>query len=415
MTGTQIKFAIDIGRYVRRISPKTPIVWGGIHPTLTAEQTINNPLVDYVIRGEGEKTIVELCKALEKEGDLSLINGLSYKSGNKIYHNKERKYLNFDEEPMPAYRLINMKQYVGIGIQTARGCPHRCAFCFNLFYNKKTWRAKAAKTIIDEIEFLYKMYDIRKIHLVDDNFFVDKNRVKEFCNELLNRNLEVKWSTDCRFDYFDKYDVDFLRLLVKSGCAYLQLAAESGSQKILDLIKKDITIEQIINAVEKCKKAGLLPKIAFMIGMPTETWEDRNKSFDLMNKIKEIYEEAVLTSLHIYTPFPKTDLTKLSITNGFMEPKSLEEWGEFNFNNCNLPWFGKKERLEIESLSYIPRFVFWYKTLEENYITPLLRPLYYVYRIISTLRWKSRLFKFPIEYIFLKKFLEHRTKKKFIN
>jgi len=203
-----------------------------------------------------------------------------------------------------------------------------------------------------------------------------------------------------------QYDNGFLELVKKSGCKYIQVAAESGSQRILDLINKDITVEQIINAIKKCRKADLIPKIAFMIGIPTETREDRNRTFDLMDKLKKIYIEATPTGLSVFNPLPHTPLTRLAVKNGFREPQSLTEWGRYNYNNCNLPWFNNIEKIEIESLSYIQRFVFWYKTLEEKHITPRLKPFYYVYRIISVIRWKLRFFQFPFEYLLLEKYLE---------
>lgn len=412
MTGTQIKYALEIARAVREMNKEIPIVWGGIHPTETPTQTIRNEYVDVVIRGEGEETVVKLADAICEKKSFRNIKGITYKFGGNIYSNPARELLDFEYAPLPAWHLVSVVNYYdNIGIQTARGCPHRCSYCYNISFNHRKWRPKSAEKVLDEIEFMVRKYGIKKLHFLDDNFFVSQKRVTAICEGLLKRNLRITWDTDCRIDYFERFDDNFLGLIKRSGSKFVLVGAESGSQRILDLLQKDIMIPQIIEMARKCKSVNWVPRVAFMIGVPTETEQDRKLTYNLMDRMTSIYPGVTPTSLSIYTPTPNTPLLDVAKRWGFKEPQSLEEWSKHNYNECNLPWYTKREKIVLESISYIPRFVFWHKVLKSHFITPNLLPLYWVYRFFAKVRWKIRFFKFPWEYLLLKKFLNYKERK----
>ncbi len=135
-------------------------------------------------------------------------------------------------------------------IQTSRGCPHGCSYCYNSVFNRRRWRAKSARRVLDEIEYIMSKFPhVKIIDPVDDNFFVDKKRVEDICNGMLDRQIKVKWRADCRFDYLSNYDKEFIELLQQSGCVELDFGGESGSERITMFGRKRCHASQMITSV----------------------------------------------------------------------------------------------------------------------------------------------------------------------
>ena len=254
MTGMQILFALHLAKLIRNISKNIPIIWGGVHPTLLPEQTIKNEFVDIIVRGEGEETFLELIQNLEQKKEINDIKGITFKNKKgDIINNKDRPFLDINKLPMPDWDLIDYNKYRIFDVMSARGCPHRCTFCYNKKFNNRMWRSKNADLVLNEIVYLVKKYNIKQLNFIDDNFFTNKKRVEDICKGLIERKIDIKWRASCRIDYLNNYDETFLNFLNKAGLAELFIGAESGSQPILDNIKKDATIEQALNAVKKCR------------------------------------------------------------------------------------------------------------------------------------------------------------------
>ena len=192
MSGLQIKYALDFARYARIMAPPSSIVWGGVHPTLLPEQTASNDYVDIVVRGEGELIIKDLANALALNKPLDDVAGITYNSNGLIKNNPDGKVIDLDSAPIALpYDLLQMDRYPSVRsgrfhIQTSRGCPHRCGFCYNSYFNKNKWRGKSAKRVLDEVEYILKNFPyVKIIDPIDDNVFVDKKRVEEICHGLI--------------------------------------------------------------------------------------------------------------------------------------------------------------------------------------------------------------------------------------
>lgn len=203
------------------------------------EQTSINDFVGIVVRGEGELIVKDLANALALNRLLDNVAGITYSVNGLIINNPDGKVIDLDAIPIALpYELLQMDKYPSFRsgrfhVQTSRGCPHRCGFCYNSIFNKNRWSGKSAKRVVDEIEYILKKYPpIKIIDPIDDNVFVDQYRVKEICQELINRKLVVQWRANCRFDYLATYDESFLELLVKAGCVELDFGGESGSDHL---------------------------------------------------------------------------------------------------------------------------------------------------------------------------------------
>jgi anaerobic magnesium-protoporphyrin IX monomethyl ester cyclase len=402
MTGMQIQYALEVADFIRKLDPRKTIVWGGIHATILPEQTLQDSRVDIVVAGEGEDVVVELADCLAAKSDLKTVKGIYFhdEKGNTVFTGK-RPFMDMNNVKMPSWHLVDVKKYSEIGVQTARGCPFRCRFCFNHLYNGGKWRAKNSDLVVEELKILKERYTVNHIVFYDDNFFSDLKRVRYLCEKIISHKLDIKWSTTCRADILARrVDGDFAGLLKKAGVHILFVGSESGSQRILtEVINKQITTDDIIGMAERTRKYQLRVHTSFMSGFPDESESERRLTFNLMDRILEINPDLYITTICIYTPYPGNPLYDEIVLKGlFNPPEVLAEWANLTFFNCSLPWLTRKERSMLENLAFISRFVFWHREIEERYIKFYHYPAYLFFRADALLRWKFRFFNYAPEW-----------------
>lgn len=307
-TGTQISNGLEIAKFVRAHST-IPIVWGGVHPTLLPEQTLENEFVDIIVRREGERTMVELTNALEHNDSLSDILGISYKAHGKVIHNPDREFIDLNEQPFPQWELIDLHDYIteendgrrSINVAISRGCPFNCGYCYVNVFHKRRWRALSVDNTIKMMVFLINEYGINYFLFNDEEFFIDLKRGRELLEHF--KELNIHWETCVRIDTILRMDDAFLTLLKRSGCADLGIGVESGSNRILDLMKKKITREDVIKANRKLANYNLNAIFLFMVGFPTETLEEMKETVSLASQIKRENKKARTSNFSIFTPY----------------------------------------------------------------------------------------------------------------
>ena len=403
MSGLQIRYALEFARYVKDQSVSCPIVWGGVHPTLLPEQTARHELVDVVVRGEGELIVKDLAKQLSAGYPIDDVDGITYKSEGEIKSTPDGKLIDLDQIPVDLpYDLLQTNKYPAIKsgrfhIQTSRGCPHRCGFCYNTLFNKQKWRGQSPKHVLDEIEHVLKKFpNVKIIDPIDDNFFVDKKRVEDICHGLLDRQLEVQWRANCRFDYLATYDKEFLALLEKSGCVELDFGGESGSSRLQEFIHKDVTADQMLQSVQALKTWAptIEPYVSWMSGLPGETDEDLAKTFNLMDQMQAANPKTQHYGIFVYTPFPSPIVDQLP--NEFKLPTSLDEWSEIAVFHFDPPWHSKKQLAKLHTISAVTRCAF-YPEARINERSFAFRFAYGIMNKLARYRWRHRYFGFPIE------------------
>jgi anaerobic magnesium-protoporphyrin IX monomethyl ester cyclase len=403
MSGLQIRYGLEFARKVRSKKPDVPIIWGGVHPSLLPEQTAASEFVDVVVRGEGDMVVADLADALSSGEPLDKVRGITFKVNGAFRSTSDAETINMDEIPVELpFDLLQLDKYPflktgRIHIQTSRGCPHRCGFCYNILFNKHAWRGKSAKRVLDEIEFLVQKFPQTKIiDPVDDNFFVDKKRVEDFCNGAISRGIKVAWRANCRFDYLSTYEEDFLKLLEKAGCVELDFGGETGSEPLQNFICKDITHEQILRSVENLKNwaPSIEPYASWMSGLPMETDADLRATFDLMDRMCELNPKMQHFGIFVYTPFPSPILDQLPPE--FKPPLSLEEWGDIDVFQFKPPWHGKRQVEKLKAISAVARYKFY----PQARISERGLGFKIGYGMVSRMagyRWKHRYFGFAVD------------------
>ncbi len=311
-TSPVIKDIKQISKIVKENSNALVII-GGVHAALEPKSLLDFPYIDYIVKGEGEYPLLEICELIDKKkADKKNILKIE-----NINHNEMRPFINLTELPIMDYDLIDVKKYPVATFYTSRGCPGRCRFCYNL--GRKLRFYDTEKTIQMITQVLDK-YHIREFTIADDNFANLSNRTTKICNSLSKYNAI--------FHIFLRVDQTFdkvMKNLKKAGCWSIQFGFESGSQRVLDFINKDTTIQQNINAVKQCRKYKIFVDGSFMLGLPTETIKEMNETVSFIKKYKP---DSV--DIKVYKPYPSTELYEYSIANKLMErPKTLEEWENF--------------------------------------------------------------------------------------
>jgi anaerobic magnesium-protoporphyrin IX monomethyl ester cyclase len=288
------------------------LIAGGPHATLAREEVLAHSF-DAVVLGEGEPVIEQALKALMGEIPKEHVPGWVYKdSNNNIVYTAQREYLaNLDSLPLPARHMVVASDYgksneslLHSNIFSSRGCPALCSFCAGGLFGKH-FRFRSAKNIIEEIVYINKTYGTRHFHFVDDAMTVNKERIREFCEGLIELKMPITWSIMTRVDTVNE---EMLKMLSKAGCEYIDYGVESGHQETLKRIHKPHTIEMVRKIIPLTAKYNIKPFVFFILGFPWESAEDTQVTFDLMKELSphiECFHPAVAS---IIIPFPGTEI-----------------------------------------------------------------------------------------------------------
>ncbi len=334
----QISSAIEISRYVRQVTPSIPIIWGGVHPTLYPEQVARSDYADFAVRGEGEITAIELLAAIERHNDPREVKGISFRAGQQVITTDGREPIDVNQSPHSEWNLVEdirvignfsevaKRSGVGLPIMTSRGCPHRCAFCINPILKLK-YRYRQTDLLINDIEDILNL-GVSRISFFDEDLFANRRHLIEIIDEIEKRRLNFRWFGTARADYFrpKHINLELLKRIERSGCHQLGIGAESGSQRVLDSLKKDTTVEDTINAAKMLNRVGIDATFSFMIGLPGEEEDDIKQTLELITKITGMNNSFRILGPFIYRPYPGSELYFKCLSSGMEEPDTLEKW-----------------------------------------------------------------------------------------
>lgn len=323
-----IQRCFTIAEGMRKRFPAVKVVLGGVQVTLNPDEAMAVNSVDFVIRGEGENVFRQLLLAIEGRMNMADVRGLIWRDKGAVVSNTPQELIkNLDELFLPARHLFPMEHYHSssqlrgkrtLHMMTSRGCPFRCAYCTSHMTFGKTFRYHSPDRIIQEMRILKDEYGADSIQFYDESFTLNRNRVMNLCDEIILRGVSLPWACFTRVNLVDR---ELLHKMRRAGCYQIFYGVEAATQRLLNIIKKDITIEQIKNAFRWTKEAGIETLASFMIGLPTETLEESYRTIDFAIEINADYAQWQKT-----TPFPGTELYDICEQHGQIVTK---DWTRF--------------------------------------------------------------------------------------
>jgi len=418
MIGDSIRGGIIASKFVKE-NGNIPVIWGGPHPSILPVQTLKEDYIDIVCEGEGDITFYELVKTLEKNKPLDKVRGIWYKENKKIKKTEKRPQADLNKLPEIPYDIIDMSKYYTttwykeknftINVETSRGCPFHCTYCYNpnLYSN---WRDLKPEKVIELLKTLKDTYKVRSFHFQDDNFFVNQKRTNKIMKSIIKEKLDIIMGFQgLRLDAACRMEKNELDLMFDAGTKYFNIGLETGSPRILKMIKKGTSIDQAYNFNKILTNyPDVYPHYNFMAGFPTETKEEMFMTVNMMARLIRENPNVQIISLYLFIPWPKTDIYDLSIKEGLIPPDSLKEWINIRWgldvddeaSRFN-PWLDK------EFIELYKRILLTIHTASKTNVSKIsnffVRNLTNIYAPIAKFRFYNSCFGFMPEYVISKK------------
>ena len=341
-SGAPIRPALELSRQLKQRFPNVPIVWGGWHPSILPEQCVASGAVDVVVIGQGEGSFTELVDAIGNHHRWSTIPGLCINTGDGPRRTPPRPLSDMNGFPPARYDLLDVDSYFRhkaarqIDYSSSRGCPYKCTFCADPIIYQSRWTALSAKRTLDELMSLHEAYGFDEVFFLDDDLFASLKRIQALVDALIEAEAPFGWKGTARADELCRLPEAFFPRLHASGCRRINIGAESGSQKILDQIKKQYRVEQILEAARRTAEAGIGVNCSFIGGFPGETDEDFMATVEVLKQVRKINRDLE-ASIFFYSPYPGTELVRELESRGLELPQKLEDWAGFTIDSSWLP------------------------------------------------------------------------------
>lgn len=366
--GVQLTNTLQLVQYIKA-KKAVPIVVGGPMPSAAPESLLSNINIDYAIADQGEYAICSLCNVLDQDdrSGLDKIPNLWFKHHEKIIKSKSpSKRIDINNMPPLCYddkSIIDIGRYINpdtraINYNTSVGCIGRCGFCF--WGENYCYSHFSNDRAISDLKYLVNKYKLRNITFDDPTFFVKRDLTMDLVERIIDEKLNVKWRANGRVDTLNKFSHEDIDLIRKSGCHLIHIGMESGSERILKLMNKNISIEDGLNTIGKFVGKDIHIRFHFILGVPTEELDDIRLTADFIKKVAPIKSDFDYT-INIFNPYPGNKLAALAEKHGYTPPKVLEDYAEIEMLDFKqkvpdndgllpsiwdidyeLPWFSKE-------------------------------------------------------------------------
>ncbi|GFK94831.1 Hopanoid C-3 methylase [Fundidesulfovibrio magnetotacticus] len=422
MSGPPVKHAAEISSLIKSIAPDSHVVLGGPAASFTPESLLHfDPNADFVISGYGAKPLLELANCLSVNTVPENIPGIYYRTTlstvtgtppdwsahELLSHDAIPYHLIPDYSP---YGQLDNKQRI-FSIYSSIGCPYHCAFCSSpALYNRisgRKWLPIPAGEVVDHIEYLIQKYQAEYIYFIDDDSFVDLKHVDKIIDLINQRNIRIRLGfRGARINEIKKMSHDFLDKLAAAGTDILHIGAETGSDRLLKLIRKDCTVNDIIQCnIKLSKHKQIFSFYNFILGIPTESISDLNATSKLMLRLVDDNPQCIISTPNVFRPLPGTELYKIAReTYNYSTPNSLDELAKLEVEtNFNLPWISRTHqnymRMMLLSSYFVDNKIEKMNTGSTALIS-ILKTLNTIYKPLARLRLKYGLHQFLLEDMF---------------
>ena len=393
LTGNPINDGLYISEFVKSEFPSLPIIWGGWHASMFGVEVLEETkAVDICVKGQGEETFLEIIEHLEGHKDLSAINGICFRDNFGYVQVTGKRHLKDMNELEPSdYSLIEVEKYFKkkkrrqFDYISSTGCRFRCTFCADPFVYERGWTGVEPERMGEEFSRWNDKYNFDDINFQDETFFTKRKRVSQISQELLDRNINTTWAGTLRGDQGNRMSEEEFDLVKQSGLRRVLVGVESGSQEMMDWLKKDIKMEHIYTTAERCAKRDIAVIFPFIVGFPEETDASVKSSLIMARKLNRINPNNT-TPIFYFKPYPGSKITQDLVKGGYQMPTTLKDWADFDYVGSAGPW------VSPEKYRLIERFKFYNKMAGRKhkfYSAPL--------KWIADARLDMEFLDFPIE------------------
>ncbi len=364
LTGAPIADAVAISRAAKAHRPDLPVVWGGWHPSMFGRECLEEPSVDVTVQAQGEVTFHEICDRLaagERVADLAGLPGCAVRTADgAALQSPPRPLMDLNRLRPHDYRLLPVERYYELKGKrqldyiSSQGCAFRCTFCADPFVYNRKWVGLAPERMGEEIEELWRRYGFDDLSFQDETYFTYAPRVEAVAEELLRRRLPITWAATLRADQGDRLPEEVMAKCRRSGLRRVIIGVESGSQATIDRIKKDIKLEQVFASARKCLRHGVAVIFPFIVGFPGESDESIQASLDVAKRLRSL-SPSFETPIFYFKPYPGSALTEDAVRDGYVLPRTLDEWARFDFIGSAGPWVSPERHRLVERFKFYQR------------------------------------------------------------
>lgn len=394
LTGAPIHDALAASQAAKAAYPDLVIIWGGWHPSLFAEQCLRENAIDAVVVGQGEETFRELVERAANHESFDHVRGVVHRGilpDAPPVIQPPRALADLNQLPASNYDLIQVEKFFELKKRrqfdyiSSQGCRFRCTFCADPYVYKRGWYGLEPAHIAQELEYWWHQHHFNDVGFQDETFFTNRDRVAAIADEFLSLNLKFTWMATMRADQGSRFDESLLRLAQHAGLRRVMIGVESGSQQMLNWMKKDIKLEQVFDSAEKLKRAGIGAIFNVIVGFPNEPPESLAESFRVAKALRAMSSNFEI-AIFYYKPYPGSEIADRLARDGFKFPTQLTEWADFDYIGSSGPWV-TREKYEL-----VERFKF-YQKLAWNPAPTLRVPL----QQLARWRCENDTYGFPFE------------------
>ena len=346
LTGAPIHDALAVSRAIKSAYPTMPIVWGGWHPSLFASECLDEPAVDIVVSGQGEDTFRNIVDRLIAGEPVAGTQSAPLKDLNAFPAH--------DYSLIPVERFFALKGSRQIDYISSQGCRFRCAFCADPAVFNRGWTGLEPERIAEEIAFLDQRYSVDDVAFQDETFFTHAQRVNALADEFLKRNLSITWTATLRADQACRLGDELFAKVVRSGLRRVMVGVESGSQEMLDSLHKDMKLEQVRVTADMCTRHGVGAIFNFIVGFPGESEQSMQATLALAKELRRSNPDFE-TPIFYYRPYPGNPMAELSAERGYVFPRGLEQWADFDYVAGRGPWITPAQWQQVERFKFYTR------------------------------------------------------------
>ena len=366
MPGPQLVSAVPLARDLKALHPDVPVVWGGNFPSLYPKPVLEAAYVDWAVRGQGERTFVELLDVLDGRRDPREVAGLAFREGDELRIGRERTWVGPDELPPPAFHRIPVADYLrptflghrnGV-YQASIGCPYSCRFCGVISVLGSREKQESPERTARHLGWLVKEHGMDAVHFYDNNFFVREDRAVELAERLAP--LDISWWCEARVDAMLRFSDRTWHLLRRSGLRMVFFGAESGSDEVLRRMDKKLTTAQTLEVAARTREHGIIPEFSFVFGDPDEPGREIENTLGFIRRLKGVNPEMELVH-YFYTPTPQRgdtygNVDPLSGTPGTLEGWIRPEWVRWmTHEDPRVPWMTPALKRRVEDFVLVLR------------------------------------------------------------